>query len=368
MGGIVMDSRTRVSLALAHKEPDRVPIDFWAASEVTSMLRNRFGFSSDEELLRHFDVDFRYIDGPVYVGPAPVVRGDGAKEDHFGVPRTRVTYGEGNHVGAYSEVAAFPLEHATSVDDIARYPKWPRVDWFDYEPVREQARRARELGKTVVFMGDRLNRCAQLKPAMYLRGVDRILTDMYENEAIARAIFERITDFYCGYLRRTLEAAEGAIDIVFTGDDFGMQANTFVPDDTWRAFLREGFRRFIDIGHAFGCKVAHHTCGSVVSLIPDFIECGLDILNPLQPEARGMDHARLKREFGRDLTFHGGMSIQKTLPYGTVDDVRNEVADRIAKLARGGGYILCTAHNIQPDTPPENIDALFQAYEEFGKY
>ena len=361
-----MDSRTRVAQALAHAEPDRVPIDYWAASEVTAKLLNWFGFSSKEELLQHFNVDFRYIDGPAYVGPEPAVRADGSIEDHFGVPRRRVSYGEGDQKGTYSEVAAFPLENATSVEEVERYAKWPSIDWFDFAPVREQARLARELGKTVVFMGDRLNRCAQLKPAMYLRGVDQILMDLYLNEDMARAIFRRIAEFYREYLRRTLQAAEGNIDIVFTGDDFGTQQNTFISKDTWRAMLREGFRSFIDIGHQFGCRVAHHTCGSIVNLIPDFIDCGLDILNPLQPDVQGMDYGRIKAEFGRDIAFHGGISIQKTLPYGSVEEVRNEVRDRIAKLADGGGYLLCTAHNIQTDTPMENIEALFQAYAEFG--
>jgi len=132
--------------------------------------------------------------------------------------------------------------------------------------------------------------------------------------------------------------------------------------------LREGFRRFIDIGHEFGCKVAHHTCGSIASLIPDFIECGLDILNPLQPGVQGMDYARLKADFGRDIAFHGGISIQKTLPYGSAEDVREEVRERIGSLAGGGGYVLCTAHNIQADTPLDNVEALFEAYSEYGAY
>ncbi len=363
-----MDSRERVALALNHEEPDRVPIDYWGTSEITAMLLARYGYASKEELLRRFGVDFRYVEGPTYIGPEPVVRADGAKEDHFGVPRRPVTYGEGQQSGTYSEVTEYPLEKMTSVDEILRYPKWPRAEWFDYEPVREQARRAREQEKVVVFMGDRLNRCAQLKPAMYVRGVEQILLDLLMGEDIARAVFGRIADFYCDYLRRTLEAADGNIDIVFTGDDFGTQDNTFMPDETWRRLLKEGFTRFIDIGHEFGCKVAHHTCGCIVSLIPDFIECGLDILNPIQPDTRGMDYSQIKAAFGRDISFHGAISIQKTLPHGSPEDVRNEVKDRVERLAAGGGLILSTAHNIQVDTPVANVEALFEAYREFGAY
>jgi uroporphyrinogen decarboxylase len=361
-----VDSRTRAEKTLTHTEPDRVPVDFWASSEITARLLGRFGFTSKEELLQHFNVDFRYIDGPAWIGPNLEEQADGTKKDHFGVPRRRVAYGEGERQGTYSEVAGCPLAHAQSVEEIEAYPGWPEADWFDYSVVREQARQARALGKTVVFMGDRLNRCAQLKPAMYIRGMEQILMDLYVNPEIAAAIFRRISAFYCEYLRRTLEAAEGNIDIVFTGDDFGTQQNTFMPDALWRDMLRDGFRRYIDIGHESGCRVAHHTCGRIESLIPDFIACGLDILNPLQPEVQGMDYARLKTEFGRGIVFHGGISIQQTLPHGSVDDIRAEVRDRIEKLADNGGYILCTAHNIQADTPLENVEALFQAYAESG--
>lgn len=363
-----MDSRERVALTLAHEEADRVPVDCWLAPEIAVRLMARYGYVSQEELLRRFNVDFRYIEGPVYVGPRLETHADGTQEDHFGVPRRKVTFGEGEAQGSYSEVASSPLLHAESVADVERYAKWPQADWFDYEPVREQARRARAENKVVVFMGDRLNRCAQLKPAMYVRGMEQILMDLCLNEAIAQAIFDRIAAFYCDYLRRTLEAAGGNIDIVFTGDDFGTQGNTFMPNETWRRLLRGNFKRFIEIGHEFGCKVAHHTCGSIVSLIPDFIECGLDILNPIQPGVRGMDYAKIKAEFGRDITFHGSISIQKTLPQGTPDEVRGEVRDRMEKLSAGGGFIVCTAHNIQADTPLENVEALFAAYETYNLY
>ncbi len=363
-----MDSRERVFLALAHEMPDRVPIDYWATAEINDTLRTHYGFSDQEQLLQHFDVDFRYIEGPQYIGPECTIRADGSKEDHFGVPRRPVSYGQGSKGGTYSEVTEYPLEKMTSPEEIINYSKWPQVQWFDYERVREQARLARKTGKVVVFMGDRLNRCALFKPAMYVRGIEQILVDLYLNPEIAKTIFTQIAIFYTEYLRRTLQAAEGNIDIVFTGDDFGTQDNTFMPVPLWRNLIRDGFKQFIDIGHEFGCKVAHHTCGSIISLIPDFIDCGLDILNPLQPDVRGMDYKKIKAKFGNDISFHGAISIQKTMPYGSTEEVRREVQDRIEKLSANGGLILCTAHNIQADTSLENVEALFNAYREFGLY
>jgi uroporphyrinogen decarboxylase len=363
-----MDARTRVALALAHQEPDRVPIDYWATAEVSARLQQHFGFATLEQLLQHLDVDFRYIEGPKYIGPALARRPDGSQEDHFGVPRRSVRFGEGAKGGTYSEVTEYPLEKAATVVEVERYPKWPKPEWFDYECIREQARQARATGKVVVFMGDRLNRCAQLKPAMYVRGVEQILVDLVINPDIARAIFRKLTAFYTEYARRTLEAAAGNIDIFFTGDDFGTQDNLFMSVDLWRGLLKEGFRQFVDLGHTYGCKVAHHTCGCVYPLVEELIDCGLDILNPIQPDTAKMDYARIKQDFGNRISFHGAISIQKTMPYGTPDDIRREVKDRAERLAPNGGLIFCTAHNIQADTATENVLALFEAYRTFGKY
>ena len=281
------------------------------------------------------------------------------------MPRVSVEVGSG---GAYREVEDFPLEAAADLAEIRDYPKWPSPDWFDYDCVRRQAAEVRDAGKVVVFMGDRMNRCAQLKPAMYLRGIARILEDLILAPEIAEYLFRRVADFYKAYARRTLAAADGGIDIFFTGDDFGTQNGPFVSPDMWRQFLRDGFKAFVDIGHEFGCRVAHHSCGSIKPIIPDLIDCGLDILNPLQPDVRDMDHADLKRLHGDRLSFHGSISIQKTLPFGTPDDIRREVRHRFDALAASGGFIYCTAHNIQSDTPLENVEALFDAYHTLGAY
>jgi uroporphyrinogen decarboxylase len=357
-----MDARQRVALALDHKEPDRVPIDYWATSTVTDRLLDHLGLSIQEELLQHFDVDFRYIDGPKYVGPEPDVHADGSIEDHWGVPRVRVEVGSGGQESVYREVLHFPLKHAQSVEEVRDYPKWPSPDWFDYACVADQVAEARRTGKVVVFMGDRMNRCAQLKPAMYLRGVDQILLDVALSPDVAEYIFRRITAFYLEYARRTLEAVGGGIDVLMMGDDFGTQKGLFMSPEMWRQFLRPGFKAFIDLGRQYGCKVAHHSCGSIKPIISDLIECGLDILNPIQPDVDDMDRRELKRCFGNRLSFHGSISIQRTLPFGTPDDVRNEVQERMETLAPGGGFIFCTAHNIQADTSVENILALLDAY------
>lgn len=363
-----MNARERVALALNHEQPDRVPIDYWATDAINARLLEHFGFSTLEELLVHFDVDFRYIPGPKYIGPQPEVREDGCVEDHWGVPRVRVEVGSGSQTAVYREVIDFPLKEARSIDQIRSYTKWANPGWFDYDCVADQVAEARRTGKVVVFMGDRMNRCAQLKPAMYVRGIDQILLDLALAPDIADYIFEKIAAFYLEYTRRTLEAAGGGIDILMMGDDFGTQKGLFMSPAMWRRFLRPGFKAFVDVAKQYGCKVAHHSCGSIKAIIPDLIDCGLDILNPVQPDVVDMDRRELKQSFGDRLCFHGSISIQRTLPFGTPDDVRNEVRERVETLGPGGGFVFCTAHNIQADTPTENILALFEAYQAFGRY
>lgn len=363
-----MDSRERFELALSHAEPDRVPIDYWATEAISARLRNHFGVSTQEEVLQALDVDFRYIEGPQYAGPPLTVRPDGQMEDHFGVPRVPIQYGEGEKGGTYQEVVNFPLGQAKSLDEIKDYPKWPDPDWFDYTCVTEQVAQARETGKVVIFMGDRMNRAAQLKPAMYLRGIAQIFVDMVDQPEIAKYLFDRISRFYLEYCRRTFEAAGDGIDIFFSGDDFGTQRGLFVSPKMWRNMLMPGFRSIVQLGKKHGYRVAHHTCGSVWPILGDMVDCGLDILNPVQPDVQGMDRRDVKSNFGDRLTFHGSISIQKTMPHGTPDDVRAEVKERFETLGPGGGFIFCTAHNIQVDTPLENVLALFEAYREFGRY
>ena len=362
-----MDSRERVGLALDFQEPDRVPVDFWGSSGFFRALERRTGMDREAFLDRH-DVDFRYIEGPSYSGPRLRRSSDGAEADLWGVMRRRVTVQTPQGEESYGEVSAYPLESAETVEEIKAYTGWPSPDWFDYAPVRAQCEAIREKGRVVIFMGDRLNRIAQLKPAMYLRGVGRIFLDMAGTPEIAEAIFRKIRAFYLGYLARILEAAEGMIDIVLTGDDFGAQNGPLVSLAMWNRFLAEGFGEYIELIRSRGSRVMHHTCGMVTPLVPVMVERGLQILQSLQPQAMGGDLADLKRTYAGRLAFQGGMSVQQTLPHGTPQDVRDEVKARVETLAPGGGYILCTAHNVQTDCPPENVEALLAAYREFGRY
>ncbi len=351
--------------AVAQQEPDRVPVDLWVAREVRQRLTEYFGCDYDS-LLDMLGVDFRVVQGPRYAGPEIEAHPDGTVGDVWGVRRQTVTYGEGASRGTYLEVAHSPLATMTTVREIEQYDGWPSPDWWDCSHIADECRR--HAGKCVVYAGDRLDRTAQLKTAMYLRGVEQIMLDLVLNPAIVECIVAHITSYFLDLNRRVFQAAADAFDIFMMGDDFGMQTGLLVSPQKWERFFEPGFRQYIDLAHAHGIKVMHHTCGAVEPLIPRFIDAGLDILQSLQPRAAGMDLAVLKKRYGSHLCLQGSIDIQQTMPYGRPEDVRHEVRERMRVGKPGGGFIICTAHNLQADVPTENIVALLEAYHEFAPY
>jgi len=198
---------------------------------------------------------------------------------------------------------------------------------------------------------------------MYLRGMENTFLDLVLHTDIFRFIVGRITAFYREYLTRILEAAKGKIDIFMTGDDFGSQNSLLCSRETWKELLEPGFRDYLALIRQAGVLSMHHSCGAVEPLIGDMVDCGLDILQSIQPEAAGMDPRALKRKYGSRISFNGSLSIQKTLPFGTPEEVRREVMDRVEAFGKDGGFIIGTAHNIQPDVPTENVLALIDAYK-----
>ena len=365
-----MTGRDRVMTAVAHGEADRIPIDLWAEKTVLRRMIEHFGAEDEEALRRRLGVDLRYVMGPSFAGQQLVALEDGMVRDHWGVVRKPMTVEGVDRTGrawswTYRHVHRAPLEQASTVAEIEAHD-WPTADMWDYSNVEQEHRAAARSGCAVVNGGDRLDRTAQLKPATYIRGLEQFLSDLLLQPKLAECLLEHIVGYYLEYNRRVFEAAPGVIDIFFMGDDMGTQTSLWVSPRMYRKFFKENLRRFIELAHRHGIKTMYHTCGNVTALIPDFIDCGLDILQSLQPAA--MDLAQLKREYGRDLAFQGGIDIQGTMPSGTPAQVSAEVHERAETLGPGGGYIFCTAHNLLPDVPTENIEALFAAYLEHGVY
>jgi uroporphyrinogen decarboxylase len=196
--------------------------------------------------------------------------------------------------------------------------------------------------------------------------MEQALEDLVTDSGIAEAILEHIHRIHESLIRRILESVGKSIDLVYVAEDLGTQESLLMSPGVFRRFLKPRLARMIDVVHSFGVKAFHHDDGAIRPLIPDLIEIGIDILNPIQWRCRGMEREGLARDFGRSLVFHGGVDNQHTLPFGTADEVRREVAANISTFKKCIGYIVAPCHNIQANTPTENILALYQAVQDLG--
>ena len=365
------NSRERAMKAINHEEPDRIPIDVWVSQQIREGMMEYWGFDDWEDCLQFLGADFRYWRGSSYAGQDSGTPGGGVIEDHWGVRRRVVNIGEGSAwSGSYKEVDFSPLASAESVEDVHNYAHWPSADQWNYDKVPAEIEAIRQKAGDVFIWngGDRVDRTAQLKPMMYLRGIQETFFDLGLRPEMVEAIVGHIHDYFMDYNKRTFEASRGLIDGFFCGDDMGSQQGPLISVDMYRRYFKDRFSDHVALAHEYQLPVMYHTCGSVKALVPEFIDCKLDVLQSLQPQAHDMDLCVLKKEYGRLLAFQGGGDIQGVLPQGSLADVRRMVR-RLAECgAPDGGYIFGTAHNIQPDTPIEQVVALFEAYHEFGAY
>jgi len=348
-GKAELSHRERVRLALEHQVTDRVPvatvssgINPPALRELETYLARERGLTVDEYLLPINDIV--YV-GPDYIGPP---QADGW--DVWGVHRRDVSYGP----GSYSEIDHHPLAGIKTIDDVLAH-KWPDPNWYDVSvmPERIAAAHGDREYCIIIAMGN------IFEPSWYMRGFEQMFMDLLTEPELSHAILEKVAEFQIKFFRQVLAASNGEIDLAFTADDIGSQTGPLMSLDMWEQFIKPYHARLNAVIHEFGVKVVYHTDGAVMEAVDGLIDMGIDVLQALQFDAAGMDPVALKENFGDRLCFQGGVSVQKTLPFGTVEDVRRETADRIAVLGKGGGYIMGPSHEIQAGTPPENIVAMF---------
>lgn len=350
-----MNNKQRVLATIDHIEPERVPVDLWALSPVTDNLRVHFGVEDggdDESVWQALGVDLRSV-WPDYVGPQLPTFDDGSWRDWWGL-RKRM-------IGPFEEVVEPPLADAQTVADVEAHP-WPDPDWFDYKGMRPTCEALGEYALVVRDPGPHAT-CV-LRLAIFLRGMEKFMMDLALNPDLAQAIIERVERFYLEFDKRIFEAVGDLTDIYFIADDVGVQDGLMISPRMFRKFIRPSLERFIAQAKAHGQRVMYHTCGAVRRLIPDFIEMGIDILNPIQVSAKGMEPAGLKQDFGDALCFHGALDVQTILSQGTPDQVRVEVTRLCQVLGQGGGFILAPTNNVMPETPVENILALYETVRE----
>ena len=374
-----MNSRERVEAALAHSEPDRPPVDLGGTvsgihNEAYTKLVEALGLrlmtrvdpwdvqrlaKLDEAVLEKLGVDFRHISlraVPGSGGLEPDASGRPCFVDEWGIK-----WGRNPH---YYDMVAHPLANA-SMEDLDDYP-WPDPgDSRRFEGLREEAKRLHHSTDFAVqadaFFGG-IYECA-----WWMRGFSAFTVDMYRHPEFANRLLDKIQAIYLDFYTRYLDVVGPYVQVFDYNDDIGMQTGPLLSPAVFRRYLKPRYAEIFRLIHSKSkARIFMHTCGAVRQLIPDLIEIGLDVLNPVQPLASGMEISGLKRDFGDNLTFHGGVDIQRLLPNGSIGEVETEVR-RICEVGgAGGGLILAGAHNIQADVPPGNILAMFRAVGSMG--
>jgi uroporphyrinogen decarboxylase len=376
-------SRERVRATLAHREPDRVPFDLGGSRQTGIHLRAYAGLREalglepreprviditqqladvEPDVLDALGVDVRYVAPRGSSTYRREIREEGEYRtftDEWGVGR-RMPLATGLYYDSYAPPLAGEID-AAAVD---AYACPDASDPARYAGMAEEARRYAEEEGRAVQVG---SICGGLTEGLFkLRGFEDGYMDLAGDPSLARRVMERILEVKIAYWSRVLPLVDGHVDVVGEADDLGGQERTLFSPATYRDLVKPLHRELFDFLHAHtDAKVFFHTCGAVRELIPDLIEIGVDILNPVQVSAAGMDTAGLKREFGRDLVFWGGaVDTQRVLGSGSPAEVRAEVLRRVGDLSPGGGFVFAAVHNIQPNVPAENILAMRAALVE----
>ncbi len=382
-----MDSRTRLHLALNHQEADHVPLDI-GGTHLSSIhvqayrrLRNYLGLAVRETRLMDVFQQIAEVDDDLRVLWGVDVRYV-APNDASTYRRTMIDMGE--YVGFYDEWGIgwkmpkeggwyfdqffHPLAEAQTLTDIERYPFPDPEDTSRYAGLAERLHHAAREERLGVFLSCMCSGILEL--AAWMRGFENFYADLVVNEKLAVGLMRRILEIKLRYWEVALREAGENVDVVAEADDLGAQSRPLISPATYRRLIKPLHQELFSFIHArTQAKLFFHSCGAIRPLIPDLIEAGIEVLNPVQVSAVGMDSAELKREFGKELVFWGGgIDTQHVLTAGTPEQVKNDVRRRIEDLAPGGGFVFAPVHNIQGNVPPENIRAMWEAWKVYGHY
>jgi len=380
-----MNSRERLLATLNHQEPDRVPFDL-GSTQVTGIhvvayrrLRDYLGLPPvepvlcdsiqqlalpDDDVIERLGVDVRGL-FPLNSHNWDIINVDRGEAweytDEWGITHRRL-----KPDGLYYSSVKHPLAGAIAVDDV-RAHRWPDTgDSRRIEGLREQALAYREQGRAVMIKGVL---AGVFEMSQRVRGMEALLIDMALDEALACALFDKMVELKLAFWEMALPQLADVVDVISEADDYGTQVSQIISPRMFRELLKPRLKALMERIKQLApkAKVFYHSCGNVRPLLPDFIELGVDILNPVHIRATGMEPVALKRDFGRDMVFWGGgVDTQGVLPNGAPQEVKDDVRRNVEALAPGGGFVFNTVHNIQADVPPENIVAMIEALSEYG--
>jgi uroporphyrinogen decarboxylase len=351
----VLDTKhkDRVNKAISFEKPDKTPRDFAASPEIWHKLSNYFGTQDRNEILKRLDVDCRVVASDNFCKHPDSNSGrtdDGISIDIWGARRKKVKIPSGE----LEEYSSYILESAQSIDDLKKH-NWPQPEWWDFTKIRSVINKINETES--YSMRYRIGGFFETAWSIY--GFEKFLLDLAFNPEMPKYVMDRIGEVHIQNLSTALEKAADLIDVVYFYDDVASQNSLLMSPEMYDEFVKPYHKKVIDLAAQYRKPVMMHCCGSVYPLIEDFIDMGLKILNPIQPSAKDMNPEKLIDEFGGRIVFHGGIDIQKFLPFATPEEVKEKVEYTCNTLGSGGGYIMSGSHHIQSDTPLENVLARY---------
>lgn len=345
--------KDRVNKALAFEKPDRTPRDFAASPEIWAKLQQHFGVEEREDILKKLNIDCRVVASDSFCSPPPDhIRPEenGVKTDIWGARRKKIKI----PTGYLEEYESYPLESAQSVDDLKQHA-WPEQDWWDFADIRAIIEKI----NVSAAYNIRYRIGGFFETAWSFYGFEKFLLDLALNPDMPKYVLDRIAEIHINNLNSALENASDLIDIVYFYDDIASQNSLLMSPEMYNQFVKPYHAEVIQTAAKYDLPVMMHCCGSVFTLIDDLIGMGLKILNPIQPSAKDMNPEKLIDEFGGRIVFHGGIDIQKFLPFAAPEEVREKVEYTSNLLGSNGGYIMSGSHHIQSDTPLENVLAMY---------
>lgn len=362
----IQSFKDRFLTTMEHEEPYCVPTFVTITPEIAIKLGKEMNLSYQTEnawlsdRISHAEILTQLGNDAVAIGPTwkdnTLIKDikDSDYLDDFGFVYKKIGY--------YFEIIKRPLEHVKSVKEIEEYKMPNPIEDMNWNFANKQINK---YGKQYGVIGCLETTIFEL--SWNLVGMEKFLIDLYNRAPYIIALLDKVLyyNLVCG-----IEMVKLGVDMIWTGDDFGTQRGMLISPELWREIFKPRMHSLFNKLKKVNpnIKIAYHSCGSIVPIIPDLIEIGLDVLNPIQPKAVNMDLQKIKKDFGNELVLFGGVDEQYILPFGNTIDVEEEVKKRIEQARKGGGFIIAPAHNIQPDTPIENIYTYFNAVKKYGLY
>jgi len=383
----LIDSLERVKKSLRHQTPDRNPVDFLATPEIWEKLLNHFDVPEEPEthsdffdmrweiVLKNLEIDCRVLSyDQFFAPPASFIKPNSQVSWYRSLGRSTPNrmwrqycddgliydiWGRGfkvsqNPTGAYEQNAIFPLANIQSRGDVKLH-NWPDPSWWDFSQLQSIIQSI-NVNSNYHF---RYRIGSVFEVAWQLVGLEKFLMDLTVQPEIPMYLMELLTDIYLEITDRFLMKSGDSVDMVYFYDDVATQSNLMISKKMWEKYIKPHHEKFISLAKKYNKQVMYHSDGAMDKLIPDLIDMGVDVLNPIQKDAKGMAPDYLKQRYGKSLSFHGGIDIIQTLPEGTVEEVKQEVRDCVTTLGKDGGYIMASSHHIQSNTPLENVLEMY---------